>query len=125
MHTSDYNDYKKIVDFVVECFNREFGNDMVLIERTEAFHLMGCFALRFLYVPLKYTIEFVNDRNFFSVYISNENGARIDFDQICVRNKNIKFDDMDTWDNYTRSPEDIKNRVSELKEILERNDFSF
>ncbi len=115
----------KIVDFIVECFNREFGNDMILIDRTEAFYLMGCFELQFLYVPLKYTIEFVNDRGFFSIYISDEKGARTSFDRIRVKNKNINPNDMDTWDNCTKSSEDIENRVSELKELLKRNDFSF
>ncbi len=115
----------KIVDFVVECFKREFGDDMVLIKRTEAFHLMGCFALQFLYVPLKYTIEFINDRGFFSIDISDEKGAHTSFDRIHVENNNINPNDMDTWDNRIRSSEDIENSVSELKELLKRNDFSF
>lgn len=115
----------EIVDFVVECFAREFGDDMVLTKTTEAFYHMGCFALQFLYVPLKYTVEFVNDRDFFSIDISDEKGARTSFDRIRVNKEHIKFDDMRTWDNDTKSSVDIEDRVAELKELLERNEFTF
>ena len=100
------------VDKVIGIFSDTFGKDMFLTEKQIAVEHMGFFKIKYKYMPLGYDIIFENDRGVFSIEIYDSEGAC----NLLYRIK--KFDSKTTLQN-------IEEATKILKDVLNKNDFSF
>lgn len=106
------DDRAKLVEQIVEEFQKVFDEQMFLDERSEHFEHMGHFWLRYTYCPLNYDIEFESDRDLFSIRIVDEEGAS---------NELYAVEEYEPHTNI----ENVKKAVRILKKVLEKNDFDF
>lgn len=100
------------VDKVIGIFSDTFGKDMFLTEKQIAVENMGFFKIKYKYMPLGYDIIFENDRGVFSIEIYDSEGAC----NLLYRIK--KFDSKTT-------PQNIEEATKILKDVLNKNNFSF
>lgn len=104
--------YPEFVDEVLNMFKSVFGDEMIFIERKEAFHHMGYFRIEYQYLPLSYGIVFENERDVFAIDIFDEKGAK------------STLRGIEKFYNETNR-ENIQIAVKLLKEVLQKNDFYF
>ena len=108
----DNNFYEIIIEFVQKEFLNTFQDDIVYKGKDVNIDHMGCFQIRYDYLPLLYKLVFENDRNRFVIDIYNKINAKTTLYRI------VKFDSRLTKENITEA-------MILLKKVLEENSMSF
>lgn len=104
--------YFELFEQIVRLYSDTFGEDMLLIEKWEAFEQMGFFKIKYKYLPLGYDIAFESDRGVFTIDIFDDEGA-----------KNTLYR-LEDFNNETKI-ENVKYAIQKLKKILINNNFCF
>lgn len=100
------------VDKIIEVFSDTVGKEFSFVEKQVALEHMGWFRIIYKYHPLGYDIVVENERGFFSIEISNHEGA---FNYLYR---------IEEYDNVT-TVGNVQNAARILKKVLQKNDFCF
>ena len=104
--------YDDIIAFVQEMFQNVFKDKLAFEKKEVNVEHMGCFQIRYKFLPRQYDLVFENDRNRFVIDIFDEEGAKNTLYRI-VNFKN------------RLSTENIKDAILKLQKVLEQDEFCF
>lgn len=68
--------YDDIIEYIQEQFHEIFKEKAIFVMKQVHVEHMGCFEIKYKYVPLNYDLVFENDRNKFVIDIFDEEGAK-------------------------------------------------
>lgn len=109
---SENNFYGDIIVFVQEMFQNIFKDKVAFEKKQVNIEHMGCFEIRYKFLPCQYDLVFENDRNKFVIDIIDNEGAKATLYRI-VNFKN------------ELSTENIKEAILKLQKVLEQDDICF
>ena len=109
---SENSCYGDIIVFVQEMFKNIFKDKLVFEKKCVNTEHMGCFQIRYKFLPRNYDLVFENDRNIFVIDIFDDEGAKTTLYRI------IKF-------KNGLSTENIKEAILKLQKVLEQDDICF
>lgn len=104
--------YDDIIAFVQEMFQNVFKEKLVFENKHVNIEHMGCFQIRYKFLPRQYDLVFDNDRNIFDIEIIDQEGAKNLLYRI------IKFESA-------LSKENVKDAILKLQKVLEQDEFCF
>lgn len=102
----------ELVEEILDIFKSVFGDDMILVERKEAFYHMGWFRMEYQYLTLQYGIEFENDRGVFEINIYDAEGAKRTLYSVQKYNSETEI-------------ANVRKAVNLLKKVLQDNNLYF
>ncbi|GLC30958.1 hypothetical protein [Clostridium omnivorum] len=104
--------YDDIIAFVQEMFQNVFKDKLAFEKKKVNVEHMGCFQIRYKFLPRNYELVFENDRNIFVIDIFDGEGAKNTLYRI------INF-------KNGLSKENIKEAILKLQKVLEQDDICF
>ena len=104
--------YDDIIEYIQEQFHEIFKEKVIFVMKQVNVEHMGCFEIKYKYIPLHYDLAFENDRNKFVIDIFDEEGAKTTLYRI------EKF-------NNVLSVENIRDALFKLQEVLGKNNMCF
>lgn len=104
--------YDDMIAFVLETFQNVFKDKLTYEKKQVNIDHMGCFQIRYKFLPRQYDLVFENDRNRFVIDIFDDEGAKTTLYGI------VKYESI-------LSKENIKDAIIKLQKVIERDDIYF